>query len=96
MLPPASQAPQAQRAFQRNTHTTFGLCGSRRSIEFLISMRAFLPAGISARNKGVVIATMIPQATNPIKGFGIWTNLRKTMQASSENIDAPVNGANSL
>lgn len=59
-----------------------------------MSANAFLPAGVTARNTGMLIAMMIPHATNPTTGFAIGTNRRNARHTSSEQIDAPVNGAN--
>ena len=47
-------------------------------MEFFMSASAFLPAGMSARNNGMLIATTIPHATKPNTGFAIGTNRRKS------------------
>ena len=58
-----------------------------------MSANAFLPAGINARNTGMLIAMMIPHNRKPTTGFVITTKWRNARHASNEQIDAPVNGA---
>ena len=62
-------------------------------MEVLISTKAFRPAGINARNAGMLIAITIPHATNPTRGFVITTKCRNARHTSNEQTDATVNGA---
>ena len=59
-----------------------------------MSASALRPAGIIARNKGMLIAMMTPHATNPTTGLVITTKRRNARHINNPQIDAPVNGAN--